>query len=98
MDQLAQDPRLVPEAIYTVPPPSGHPVVDALLAAAAEKLADEANLPRPTWAAGAPELDELYLPPLARNVDGRSVPHQLRARGLMIDTESLWRASEIADV
>lgn len=90
MDQLALHPDLTPEAIYVPPPPTGNRVVDALLAAVAEKLADDANLRRPSWTATAPVLDEPFQPPVRGNVEV-DVPPQLAARGLMIDTCSLWR-------
>ncbi len=91
LDDLALHPELVAEAIYVPPWPAGEPVIDALLAAIAEKLADDAGLPRPLWTADAPALAEPYVPPTARRVKGRTVPPQLAARLLMIDTESLWR-------
>jgi transcriptional regulator with XRE-family HTH domain len=94
IDELALHPQLVPEAIYPAPWPSGEPVVDALLAAVAEKLADDAGLPRPAWAEHTPQLDQPYEPPVARRVTGRHVPPQLAARALMIDTGSLWRDPE----
>jgi transcriptional regulator with XRE-family HTH domain len=88
LDQLALEPELTPEAIYVPTPPSGHPVIDALLAGVAEKLADDAGLRRPSWTATIPALAEPFVPP-AR---GRHhVPPQLAARGLMIDAASLWR-------
>ena len=97
LDQLALHPELVPEAIYAPPPPAGDPIIDALLAAVAEKLADDAGLPRPAWTEGVPSLDEPYRPPVARAVPGRRIPPQLEARGLMIDTESLWRDTATVD-
>jgi hypothetical protein len=83
-------PEQVPEAIYVPPLPSGSPVVDALLAGVAEKLADDADLPRPSWTQSAPALDEPYQPPVRSGVQ-LEVPPQLADRGLMIDAESLWR-------
>lgn len=94
LDELARHPEWVPDAIYFPPPPAGERVIDALLAAVAEKLADDANLPRPAWTEQAPSLDEPYQPPIARNVAGRIVPAQLASRGLMIDSTSLWRDPE----
>jgi transcriptional regulator with XRE-family HTH domain len=94
LDVLALHPEWIPDAIYLPPPPAGGRVIDALLAAIAEKLADDAHLPRPAWTEQAPSLDEPYQPPLARNVTGRVVPTQLAARGLMIDSTSLWRDPE----
>lgn len=98
LDELALHPDLIPEAIYVAPPPAGDRVVDALLAAIAEKLADDAGLPRPVWAERVPDPDEPFHPPVARAVAGRSVPTQLAARGLMIDTISLWRDPETVGV
>jgi hypothetical protein len=94
LDALALHPKLIPEAIYSTPPPAGDRVIDALLAAVAEKVADDAGLPRPVWAEHAPILAHPYRPPVARVIAGRSVPAQLAARGLMIDAESLWRDPE----
>lgn len=91
LDALALHPDRVPDAIYVPPPPAGAKVVDALLAAVAEKLADDAGLPTPIWCVAAPSLDQPYEPPVARRVPGRTVPPQLARRGLLIDVESLWR-------
>ena len=98
IDRLALHPELVAEAIYPIPPPAGHRVVDALIAAIAEKLADDAKLRRPSWTASVPGLVEPYRPQTARPILGRSVPEQLAARGLLIDTESLWRQPETIGV
>ena len=93
LDELALHPTRIPEAIYVAPPPAGEPVVDTLLAAVAEKLADDAGLPRPSWTDQVPPLADPYAPPTARTVTGHHVPAQLAARGLMIDAASLWRDS-----
>jgi transcriptional regulator with XRE-family HTH domain len=91
LDQLTLHPEWIPEAIYFPPAPSGHLIVDALLAGMAEKLADDEALPHPSWTELAPTLDEPFQPRVARHISNRSIPPQLEARGLMIDTESLWR-------
>jgi len=98
LDTLALHPELIPDAIFAEPPPAGDPVIDALLAAVAEKLADDAGLPRPRWTALAPTLDQPYRPPRGRSLPGLAVPPQLAARGLMIDTESLWRNRDTVGV
>jgi transcriptional regulator with XRE-family HTH domain len=98
LDRLALHPELVAEAIYPAPLPSGHRVVDALIAALAEKLADDADLARPSWTVSVPGLDEPFRPRVGRHIVGRSVPDQLSARGLLIDTESLWRQPETIGV
>lgn len=98
LDELALHPDWIPEAIYVFPPPAGDRVIDALVAAVAEKLADDAGLPRPTWTERVPSLAEPYRPPVARTISDRTFPEQLAARGLMIDTESLWRRPETVGV
>lgn len=91
LDQLALHPDLTPEAIYPPPPPAGDPIVDALLAAVAEKLADDAGLPRPSWTTTVPPLDPPFHPANPRGQPSEAVPSQLADRGLLIDEGSLWR-------
>lgn len=98
LDHLALHPEQTPEAIYPTPPPTGNRVIDALTAAVAEKLADDANLQRPSWTTTMPVLAEPFqLPPIRSNVK-HEIPHQLAARNLMIDTESLWRRRGVLGV
>jgi transcriptional regulator with XRE-family HTH domain len=91
LDALALHPELVPEAIYPSPPPSGARIVDTLLAAVAEKLADDAALPRPTWTHAVPPLEVAFRPPVVRPNRSHTIPGQLEARGVLIDSASLWR-------
>lgn len=91
LDHLALHPGAVADAIFVPPPPAGQPIIDALLAGVAEKLADDAAMPRPAWCEDIPALHEPYAPPVPRHAIGRAVPPQLANRGLIIDTESLWR-------
>lgn len=91
LDRLALHPENLPEAIYTSPPPSGNNVIDNLLAATAEKLADDANLPRPSWTTSVAKLATPYRPATARNLPDTDVPEQFAGRGLIIDAASLWR-------
>ncbi len=91
LDRLALHAENLPEAIYTSPPPSGDQIIDNLLAAIAEKLADDANLPRPSWTKNVEKLATPYRPATARNLAEANIPQQLAERGLMIDTASLWR-------
>ncbi len=89
LDRLAQEPNRVPEAIYASPLPAGHPVIDTLLAAVAEKLADEAGLRRPSWTEAVPPLAERWEPPTRGT--HHDIPEQFAARGLMLDAGSLFR-------
>lgn len=97
LDHLALHPERVAEAIYVPPLPSGSRMVDALLAGVAEKLADDAGLARPSWAASVPSVDPPYRPPVRAGVE-LEVPPQLAERGLLIDTESLWRDGKTVGV
>lgn len=98
LDHFALRPERIPDAIYPVPSPAGDPIIDALLAGVAEKLADDARLPHPAWCALAPWLDAPYRPPVLRRIPGRTVPRQLEDRGLLIDAESLWRNADTVGV
>ncbi|CAN5605883.1 hypothetical protein BH24ACT5_BH24ACT5_07330 [soil metagenome] len=91
LDELAREPAYVPEAIYPPPPPAGDAVVDALVAAVAEKLADDASIPRPSWTRSVPALEVPYRPPVVRAGTSQAIAPQLETRGLLIDTASLWR-------
>jgi transcriptional regulator with XRE-family HTH domain len=97
LDELELHPERIPEAIYVAPPPAGERIVDNLLAAVAEKLADDSGLPRPSWTDSVTPLEEAYRPPVARPLTDRETPSQLAARRLMIDTSSLWRDRRTVD-
>jgi len=81
----------IPEAVYAAPPPSGSGIIDARLAAVAEKLTDEASLPRPSWTAFVPPAEPPFAPPARRRGE---IPSQLEQRGLLIDGESLFRPKD----
>ena len=89
LDRLAREPDRVPEAIYIPPPPAGDRVIDTLLAAVAEKLADDAGLRRPSWTECVPPLDTPWEPPTRGT--HHEVPEQFAARGLVVDSGSLFR-------
>ncbi|MCB0990112.1 MAG: helix-turn-helix transcriptional regulator [Acidimicrobiales bacterium] len=91
IDWLTLHPDRVPAAIYAPAPPSGNRIVDALLAAVAEKLADDAGLPRPGWVASVPGADPVWEPPARRRP---TVDRRFAERGLIVDVESLFRPRE----
>ena len=68
--------------------------MDALLAGIADKLADDARLPRPAWTKRTPRLESEWSAPgtpamlAARQA---ATPPQLKERGLVLDEASLWR-------
>lgn len=94
LDVLAQHPGRLPDALEPRPKPSGSPVMDALLAGIADKLADDALLPRPAGTKQTPGLESKWSAPgtsamlAARRA---ATPPQLKERGLVLDESSLWR-------
>jgi transcriptional regulator with XRE-family HTH domain len=94
LDQLARHPEQQSAATLHRPAPSGSAVLDALLAGIAEKICDDAALPRPTWAQAVPALAEPWATPgtpAMREAIAAATPRALAERGLSIDEASLWR-------
>jgi len=95
LDHLALHPENAAESIRRAPARSGSAVLDALLAAIADKIADDHGLPRPRWTGAArrqlPDLWESPGTPAMRAKARMSTPHQLREHGLAISADSLWR-------
>lgn len=95
IDHLSLHPDAVPEALRRPPSRSGSPVMDALLAALASKLADDHGLARPRWTSARhrrlPELWESPGTPSMRARARTSTPPQLLEHGLVISADSLWR-------
>lgn len=93
LDYLALHPEEVPRAI-TARPHARSPLMNALLAGIAEKLADDHGLPRPGWTRTVAKMrPEWSAPgtPATQAAQRRNAPRQLLERGLMIDEQSLWR-------
>src|SRR5688500_7932339 len=63
VDWLARHPDDTDGAIADPPPRTGDPRLDNLLAATAEKIADDAGRPRPRWTAAVPPLSQPWQPP-----------------------------------
>jgi transcriptional regulator with XRE-family HTH domain len=94
LDLLAQHPEMLPDALEPGPKPSGSAVMDALIAGIADKLADDARLPRPAWTKRIPRLtSEWSAPgtPVMLAARRAATPPQLKERGLVVDESSLWR-------
>lgn len=94
LDHLAQEPGRVAVAVSRAPESSGSAVMDALLAAIAEKIADDAGLERPGWTRAVPGLREPWQTPgtpRMQEAARRATPPQLLSRGLVVDAGSLWR-------
>jgi transcriptional regulator with XRE-family HTH domain len=93
LDYLARHPDEIPRAITPRPRPRSR-LMDALLAAIAEKLADDHALSRPGWTRTAPKMKPEWAPPATprmRDEYRQRTPRQLLERGFLIDESSLWR-------
>ena len=94
LDWLRSHPQAVEAAISTPPPRSGNLQLDALLAAIAEKVADDAGLTRPRWCAAIPALSSPWRPPgTPRMIEEarRKAPPQFKARNIWLAARDLWR-------
>ncbi len=97
LDGLARKPERTRAAIGPTPPPSGSAMLDALLAAIADKLADDHGLKRPAWSMKASRF--LATPwespgtPRMKAVAREQTPSQLLAHGIIASSDSLWRAA-----
>lgn len=94
IDHLHLNPELTAAAILPAPKRSGSKFFDALLAAIAEKCADDARIRRPAWTKTRPALDapweSLGTPQVLRR-NREQAPTQFLARGLHIAESAIWR-------
>ena len=93
IDHLALHPEET-EAAIAAQPHTQSRLLRALWAGIAEKLADDAGLPRPGWTWTAPRMTpdwELPGTPRMRAQRRAHAPRQLLDRGVVIDESSLWR-------
>jgi hypothetical protein len=68
--------------------------MDCLLAAIAEKLADDNNIARPKWCEAVPGLEKVWRSPGTAAMHKRNdqrVPPQFRARKIFLSELGLWR-------
>lgn len=94
---LQERPELLPAAIHRPPAKSGSEVLDALLAGIADKLADDHELPRPTWTKTR-RLKKAWSPPGTPRQKAhreRHTPPQLREHNVLVDAETLWRGASV---
>jgi len=85
----------LPVALARPPASSGSPLLDNLLAAIAEKLSDDADLPRPSWTTQIAPLRDTWRAPLrgaAAQAERAATPAQLLERGIVLGSANLWRA------
>ncbi|WP_165549725.1 helix-turn-helix domain-containing protein [Kribbella speibonae] len=94
LDQLLAHPGLTADAIESPPRRTGDAAFDALLAGIAEKLADDAGIPRPRWTRSVPPAPTPWEAPgtPARVQRARAqAPAQLAARNIWLAAHDLWR-------
>ena len=94
LDQLTEHRELTAEAIESPPRRTGDATFDALLAGIAEKLADDAGIPRPRWTRSVPPSPTPWEAPgtPARVERARAqAPAQLAARNIWLAAQDLWR-------
>ena len=101
LDGLALHPSRAAKVIGGRPKPSGSKVLDALLAAIADKVADDAHLARPSWtAATSRRIDPAWETPGTPRMRETALAHtppQLLEHGIIASADSLWRTLETAD-
>ncbi len=96
LDDLTMHPDDIESAIATPPARTGNARLDALLAGIAEKLADDAGLPRPSWCRSVPALAEPWQAPGTPRMVERaaaSAPEQFRHRNIFLSELELWRSA-----
>lgn len=93
VDRIRQDPAALPDAIADPPVPT-NPLLNAILAALAEQLADEHGIERPRWTRAFGPLDEPWAPPSTprmRAAFEESTPEAFRRRNLVLSRSALFR-------
>lgn len=94
LDLLSRRPELGAPVIQAKPSASGSVFFDNLLAAIAEKIADDHDIPRPAWTRRVPTLRQTWESlgtPRMRAAAMAATPPQLAARNIHIPAASLWR-------
>jgi transcriptional regulator with XRE-family HTH domain len=96
LDEITAHPELTAAAIETPPSRSGDAAFDALLAGIAEKVADDAGIPRPRWTKSVPPSP---IPWTAPGTPSRirkaraAAPPQLAERNIWLAAQDLWRTA-----
>ncbi len=94
VDFMVRNPDRIELSITQPPARSGDDKLDCLLAAVAEKLADDVGLERPKWCAAVPGLDVIWRAPGSPVINARNdalVPVQFNARNIFLSSLTFWR-------
>lgn len=96
VDRIQQDPAALADAIAD-PPAATYPLLNAILAALAEQLADEYDIERPRWTRAFGPLDEPWAPPSTPRMRAsfeESTPEPFRRRNLVLSPTALFRTAD----
>lgn len=97
VDRVEKHPEALPDAI-TDPPAPTLPLLNAILAALAEQLADEHEIERPRWTRAVGRLAEAWYPPSTPRMRAsfeESTPEPFRRRNLNISRSALFRTATL---
>lgn len=100
-DRLRRHPELIAVALVDAPPRSGSVLVDNLLAATAEKLADEMGIRRPAWARRVAPLRRPWAAPGTPRMQAEhaaATPSQFAERNITLPWSAIWRDRTLAGV
>jgi transcriptional regulator with XRE-family HTH domain len=95
VDRVEQHPERLLSAIADPPAPT-LPLLNALLAALAEQLADEHGIERPPWTRAYGPLEDPWFPPSTpqmRQSYQRSSPEPFRRRNIVIPRSAIFRSA-----
>ncbi len=98
VDQLRLHTQFTAVAIAESPLPTGSALIDNLLAATAEKLADDMQISRPAWTGRFSPLREAWGAPgtpRRREAMAASTPSQFAARNITLPESAIWRARDL---
>jgi transcriptional regulator with XRE-family HTH domain len=94
VDRVEQHPESLADAIAD-PPASAVPLLNAILAALAEQLAEEHGIERPRWTRTIGRLSDPWSPPSTprmRAAFEHSTPEAFRRRNLVLSRSALFRS------
>lgn len=95
VDRVQLHPEVLPEAIADPPAPT-FPLLNVILAALAEQLADEHDIERPRWTRAYGPLDETWSPPSTPRMRAsfeESTPEAFRRRNVVLSRSALFRTA-----
>ena len=98
-DWATQHPAAVATMVAAPPPVTGSPVVDNLIAAIAETIADDAGTPAPSWCRRIPPLAKQWeapgTPAMRRRWRQSTLP-RFAARNVWSPSNAIWRERDDA--